>query len=612
MKSEKPVEQRKIERFLNRSYLGKWAFIGLLIGLVAGFGATLFYLAIQGVSDLFLGGITGFYPPNPAGEAPASASLNPHFFLVPLSTAIGGIIAGLIIFLLAPEAEGHGTDAAIDAFHNRGGEIRRRVPIIKTIASAFTIGSGGSAGREGPTAQIAAGFGSMIGDVFGLSARDRRIALAAGIGAGIGSIFKSPFGGAILSAEILYSGADIEADALIPSFIAAPVGYVIFGLFTGFTPIFGSTIQYNFTHPLNLVFYAILGALCALVGRLYTATFYSVKEFFDRLRIPKYMRPMIGAAIAGVIGIFFPEVIGLGYGFLQFAINGNFALVSVNYVVLPTILILFALIFLKIIATSFTVGSGGSGGVFAPALFIGGFLGAFLWTVIHSFDPTLIPIPAPLIIVGMMALFAGVGRAPIATILMVSEMTGNLTLLAPSMIAVVISYYLTGSKYTIYHSQVETKADSPAHRGEYNVPLMTKILVEGAMTREVLTLEESDPVAKAEELMVQKKFKGIPVVSRGGKLEGIVTLSDVSRVPGERAKTTRVSEIMTQNVVSIGPGETLYEALRKMTNNSVGRLPVVDPGSGLVGIITREDLFRAYEKLVSKSLPSRSVDGELR
>src|SRR5579872_2178712 len=172
---------------------------------------------IQLIANVVLGGITGFYPPAPAGEAAPPITANPHFLFIPISTAIGGLIAGLLVFTFAPEAEGHGTDAAIDAFHNKGGVIRRRVPIIKTIASAFTIGTGGSAGREGPTAQIAAGFGSMIGEIFGLSVRDRRIALAAGIGAGIGSIFKSPFGGAILSAEILYSGGDIEAETLIPS-----------------------------------------------------------------------------------------------------------------------------------------------------------------------------------------------------------------------------------------------------------------------------------------------------------------------------------------------------------------------------------------------------------
>jgi len=471
-------ERRRIERFLNRSYLGKWAFIGLLIGIVAGLGATVFYFAIQLVTNLLLGGITGFYPPNPAGELPAPPSIpNPHFLWIPVSTALGGIIAGLLIFKFAPEAEGHGTDAAIDAFHNKNGVIRRRIPVVKTIASAFTIGSGGSAGREGPTAQIAAGFGSMVGELFGLSSRDRRIAVAAGIGAGIGSIFKSPFGGAILSAEILYSGPDIEAEALIPSFIAAPVGYVIFGLFTGFTPIFGSAINYNFTDPWNLAFYAILGVLCAGVGRLYTTAFYSIKNFFDKTQMPRFAKPMIGALIAGIIGIFFPEVLGLGYGYLQFAINGNFGAIQVNYLSLPIFGVLLLLVFLKIFATAFTVGSGGSGGVFAPALAIGGFLGAFFWMIVQALFPNAIPIPAPLVIVGMMALFAGVGRVPIAVILMVSEMTGNLTLLAPSMIAVVISYYLTGSKYTIYHNQVETKADSPAHRGEYNIPLMTKIFV---------------------------------------------------------------------------------------------------------------------------------------
>jgi chloride channel protein, CIC family len=173
---------------INRSFLGKWVIIGCLIGVVAGFGSTIFYFLINLVTTYFLGGITGFYPPIPAGEGLSAVSVNPHFYLVPISTAVGGLVAGMLVYFLAPEAEGHGTDAAIDAFHNKSGVIRKRVPIVKMIASAFTIGSGGSAGREGPTAQIAAGFGSLLGEFFRLSSSDRRIALAAGIGAGIGSI----------------------------------------------------------------------------------------------------------------------------------------------------------------------------------------------------------------------------------------------------------------------------------------------------------------------------------------------------------------------------------------------------------------------------------------
>ena len=354
-----------------------------------------------------------------------------------------------------------------------------------------------------------------------------------------------------MSAEILYSGNDFETDTLIPAFIAAPVGYVVFGSFTGFTPIFGNVTQYAF-NPYNLVLYAILGVLCAGVGRLFTVSFYSTKKFFERMKIPRFLRPMIGAGIVGVIGIFFPEILGLGYGFLQFSINGSFSSLPVNYLAIPVVLVLLLLVFLKIFATSLTVGSGGSGGVFAPSLMIGGFVGAFLWVVIHDVDPNLIQVPAPLVIVGMMALFAGVGRVPIAVILMVEEMTGNLSLLAPSMIAVVISYYLTGSKYTIYRSQVATRADSPAHRGEYNVPLMTKLLVVDAMNKDVASLQDDDTVDKANQIMVEKGRMGIPILS-SGKVVGIVTMSDVERIPKEKAASTKVSEIMTRNLITVGP-----------------------------------------------------------
>lgn len=585
---------------INRSYLGKWVVIGSLIGIVAGFGSTVFYYLIALVTTYLLGGITGFYPPIPAGEGVSPVSINPHYYLIPLSTAIGGLVAGALVFTFAPEAEGHGTDAAIDAFHNKSGVIRKRVPVVKMIASAFTIGSGGSAGREGPTAQIAAGFGSLLGELFGLSASDRRIAVAAGIGAGIGSIFKSPFGGAILSAEILYSGGDIEAEALVPGFIATPVGYVIFGSFTGFTPIFGPAITYQFVHPFNLVFYAILGVMCAGVGRLYTTTFYGAKNFFDKVLLPKYAKPMIGGAIAGIVGIFFPEVLGLGYGFLQYAINGQFNLLTVNYITMPIALILLFLIFLKIFATSVTVGSGGSGGVFAPALAIGGFLGALWWMVVQTIDPGAIPISAPLVVVGMMALFAGVGRVPIAVILMVTEMTGNLSLLAPSMIAVVIAYILTGSKFTIYKSQVPTKADSPAHRGDYNVPLMTRLFVRDAMATDVSALSPDDTIDKANQAILKGKYRGLPIVSPVGKVVGIVTLNDLKRVPTEKSKTTKLRDVMTQNVITAGADESLYDALRKMTTNQVERMPVVDKPTGkLVGILTTADLFRAYERAVS-------------
>lgn len=600
---------------IQQGYLAKWVTVGFLIGVVAGAGAVGFYIAIEAVNDYMLGGITGVFLPNPAGEASALVSTHPAYILIPVSTIIGGLVAGFLVYRFAPEAEGHGTDEAIAAFHRLDGKIRRRIPLVKAAASAFTIGSGGSGGREGPTAQIAAGFGSFIGDVLKLPVRDKRIAVAVGIGAGIGSIFKSPFGGAILSGEILYSGGDFEVEALIPSFIASPIGYIIFASFTGFTPIFGNGLTYAFTEPRNLLIYAALGIVCGLVGRLHTLTFYTVKSAFSRLPFSRYLRPAVGAGVAGVIGIFFPQVLGLGYGFLQILINGNLAQVNITGMALPLFLILVAVVFLKIIATAFTVGSGGSAGVFAPSLVIGGFVGAAFWMIVNALLPGWIPIPAPLVVVGMMALFGGVGRVPIAVMLMVSEMTGSLNLLAPSMVAVVAAYFVTTPKFTIYRSQVPKRSDSPAHRGEYNVPLLTKIFISDAMNRSVVTLVPTDSVATALQLVVEKGFRGIPVVD-GEKLVGIVTVSDLQRIPREQMATTTLKEVMTQSLLVTHADDSLLTALETMTNHGIGRLPVVTRETGkLVGIITRTDVLRAYERavdLLSKSEPTSDVVEEER
>lgn len=594
-------------RLLQSNYLAKWTVVGVTIGTIAGLGAIAFYLMIQVATNSILGGIVGFYPPLPAGEGVSAVTSHPDLWLIPVVAGLGGLVAGALVYGLAPEAEGHGTDEAIAAFHRKNGKIRRRIPLVKAIASAFTIGSGGSGGREGPTAQIAAGFGSFIGDILNLPVHDRRIAVAVGIGAGIGSIFKSPFGGAILAGEILYSGGDFEVEALLPGFIASPIGYVIFASFTGYTPIFGSSFTYTFTQPINLVFYAALGVLCGVVGRAHTFTFYRTRALFSSIPIPRFLKPAIGLALSGVVVVFFPEVAGLGYGFLQYLIDGNLAPIGTNYVALPILAVLILVVFFKIVATALTVGSGGSAGVFAPSLVIGGFLGAAFWEVLNTTLPGRIPVPGPLVIVGMVALFAGVGRVPIAVILMVSEMTGTLALLVPSMVAVVISYFVTTQKFTIYRNQVSKRSDSPAHRGEYNVPLLTRVFVSDAMNPRPEALAPTESVSTAYKTMLDKGYRGIPVVD-AGKPVGIVTMSDLLRTPAEQMATTQLSSVMTKGLLLAYPDESLFDALARMTDHGVGRLPVVSRDSGiLVGIISRTDVMKSYERaidLLSKSEPT--------
>jgi len=434
-------------------YIRKWTLLAILIGMVSGVAAIIFYEAIKICNKIFLEYIAGYVPPTPAGEGNLMPLFPRNPILIPLATTLGGLLSGIIVYSLAPEAEGNGTDAAIDAYHNKEGEIRPRVPIVKLIASAITIGSGGSAGRGGPVAQIGAGFGSFLAKLLHLEPHDRRIALAAGMGAGVGSIFKAPFGGGLLAAEILYTN-DFEVEVLFPAFIASVISYIIFGYIEGWEPIFSCANVTTSCDLISVLLYAALGITCGLVGIVYVKSFYGIKDLFEHLSVPKFIKPAIGGFFVGIIGIFFPQVLEMGYGWLQILMNEDLRFIPVS--------ILLILVGLKILATSLSIGSGGSGGVFAPSLVIGGFLGAAMWFIFKAIFSTQISL-ASFVIVGMMAFFGGVGKVPIAAMLMVSEMTGTYSLLVPSMVATSIAYVITG-KNTLYRSQPRSKADSPAHR----------------------------------------------------------------------------------------------------------------------------------------------------
>jgi len=579
-------------------YLNKWVPIAVLIGLVAGFGAAIFTYAINGFTTLFLGYGAGFIPPFPIGEGGPTYALSPFPFILPMITTLGGLLCGVIVYKFAPEAEGHGTDAAIDAFHNKKGQIRARVPVIKLIASAITIGSGGSAGREGPSAQIGAGFGSLLGRLMHLSTRDRSIALAVGIGAGIGAIFKAPFGGAILAAEILYIG-DFEMAALPPALIASTIGYSVYASIYGWTPIFGNAPQFVYNDPVYLLIFTVLGVLCGLGAILYVRSFYGIRGAFQRWRVPNYLKPAVGGLAVGLIGLAFPEVLGMGYGWLQITINADFAVLTLGVII--------ALIFVKIVATSLTIGSGGSGGVFAPALFIGGMIGAALWLVCGMLVSGFAVASAPFVIVGMMAFFGAAGKAPIAVILMVAEMTASYTLLVPAMIATAIAYVISG-KNTIYRSQLPSKADSPAHRNEYSMEVLRGIRVGDRMTSNVISALPDTSVSSALRLMKENQIKGIPVINESGQVKGIVTYEDLIEASGMPANTTPVSSVMTSEVVFALPGESLGIAFERMLDHKIGRLPVVESleSKKLIGIISREDIGKAYHESVQMLLEQES------
>ena len=400
--------------------LGRSVLLSVLVGVVAGFGALGFNFILNSAGDLFMVRAVGYQMPQPGGEGvtkiPAEASRRWLLFVVP---AFGGLLSGLLVFSLAPEAEGHGTDAMVDAFHQKRGVIRKRVPIIKTFASALTIGSGGSAGREGPIAQVGAAFGSALATWLKASDRERRTLLLAGAGAGIGAVFRAPLGGALFAMEVLYRDIEFETAALVPCFVAAIVSYSIYCGVSGSWGAIFSVPNVTFNHPLELPLYVVLGAVCALMGMLYVKVFYGMRDHvFRKLRLPNHLKPALGGLVVGAIGFFLPQVLGMGYGWVQLAMNQQLPLK-----------IIVAVAFIKILTTSLTISSGGSGGVFAPSMVIGGMVGAAVGTVLHAWLPQIVTQPAAFALVGMAGFFAGVAKAPVSSLIMVSEMTTGYGLL---------------------------------------------------------------------------------------------------------------------------------------------------------------------------------------
>lgn len=402
---------------------------------------------------MFLNWLAGYRPPVliPDGSISGPAVGAHGLWLIPLATTLGGLLAGVLVYSLAPEAEGHGTDVVVSAFHNLGGVIRARVPFVKLIASAITIGSGGSAGREGPTALISAGIGSVYAVKRHRSEDETRLLMLVGMAAGLAAIFRSPIGTAIFAIEVLYGEMEFEAGALVFTMLGSIVAYAVNGLFVGFRPLFDVPSELAAPGIADYGWYVVLGAACGVVATILPMVFYTVRDLFRLIPCPPHFKPAIGGLGVGLAALLLPQLLGGGYGWIQSAIDGR----------MTGVLLLF-LCFGKILTFALTIGSGGSGGVFAPSLFTGAMLGGFLSPMFHQ------P-PAAFVVVGMAAVFGGAARVPIATLLMVTEMTGGYHLLIPAALAVMLSSWVqnllsASLKYqSLYEAQVPSRPYSPSH-----------------------------------------------------------------------------------------------------------------------------------------------------
>lgn len=619
-----------LERLLGRDprLLGRNLILYVIVGLVAGMGAVGFYYLLDLSRLLFMDYLAHYHPATAGHEHPLFP-LGPgaplRRWLLLLVPAVGGLISGFIVFTFAPEAEGHGTDAAIAAYHSNGRPVRARVPLIKAITSAITIGSGGSAGREGPIAQIGSGFGSLISQILHLPLHERRTLMAAGMGAGIGAIFHAPLAGALFAAEVMYKELDLEHEVLVPAFIASIVAYAVFGTFFGFHPLF-VTPDYTLHQASMLLPFVVLTVVCAVGAAMYVTAFYRVRGFFfGRLHVPNHIKPAIGGLIVGLIGFFLPEALGTGYGMLQLFFNGDLstlvssrplaALLPSNISSTALAAILLASIGLaKIVTTAFTVGSGGSGGVFGPAVAIGGALGGATGILCQQLFPAIPVQPGAFALVGMAGFFAGAANTPISTMIMISEMTGNYNLLVPCMLVCIGSYVLC-RQFTLYRSQLSSRLEAPSQLGNMAVAVLRQLPVAVAMESKgresVATVMQSAGFAEVMERFTHSSQVCLPVVNAENRLTGVIDTRDIRRAirePGFQVLVT--ANDLEAPAATVTPADSLLTAIqRTMTNRSEGLVVVdADDAARILGILSRGDIIAAYDRNLLRESSSRSLE----
>ncbi len=576
----------------------------LVVGLGAGLGAVVFRWLISLVHTLCFDGLGEILP-----------FLGDYILI--LAPALGGLVVGPLIYFLAREAKGHGVPEVMEAVALRGGRIRPIVVVVKALASSIGIGSGGSVGREGPIVQIGSALGSTLGQLLHMSDERIRNLVACGAAGGIAATFNAPIAGVIFALEVIVGEFSVRyfSTVVISSVTASVVGRIAFGNVPAF-----SIPLYNLVNPWELLFYAVMGFLAAFVAVSFTRILYVFEDLFDAWkRFPEYLKTPLGGALLGLGGLLFYRInLGSGLG-----VPGEpVAFFGVGYEVMEwslvgkgTILLLLALMATKILATSLTIGSGSSGGVFAPSLFIGAMFGGAFGHVVHSLFPSVTAMPGAYALVGMAAVFAGAGHAPITSVIILFEMTDDYRIILPLMLATVVSTVIAQhlSSESIYTLKLSRRGIR-LERGR-DIDVMQGVLVGEAMTTEVDSVSADLGLEELELAFHETHHHGFPVLDEKGQLVGIVTLQDLARAK-ERGPLTglKVRDIATKSVLSVYPDEPMWLALKRLGTRDVGRLPVVDRRDPhrLLGMIRRNDIVRAYRVGIGRRLDLQERADRLR
>lgn len=586
--------------------LGRTLLRAALVGGAAGLVGSLFFYGVELVQTQVLERACGYVPLRAGGEPLAgSVEVTPfRSWLVWIMPAVGALAGGLLS-RLAPETRGGGADAIIEAFHSRGGVVRRRVPTVKALASILTLGFGGSGGREGPTMQMGGAIGSLVGQYLRVTEGERRVLLVAGTAAGMAAVFRTPLGAALLAVEVLHRD-DFESEALVPAVLASVVAYSVFISFFGESTLFAHAPKYPFV-PAHLPLYAMMAVLLSLVAMAFLATLRAVQDVSARLRLPDWIKPAVGGVLLGAATVPVVLVVGMqlghagmglgilggGYGAAQIAITGARWLPG-GWRGVELLALLGAA---KIVATSLTVGSGGSAGDFGPSLVVGGiFGGAFGRAALLLLGDTRID-PGAFALVGMGTLYGGLAHVPIASLVMVCELTGSYDLLVPLMLANAVSFVVLRHR-SLYHAQRGTRRDSPAHRDEMIFDVLGHVRVGDVVVknRPYVAFLEDTPASEVVRRIAGAGWQDVfPVLARNGKVVGLVTVKILRTIAQEPAITDfAIAHDFMMAAFTVRDGDPVSTALSTLLQHEVREVVVVDDDAHIVGFLDESEVNRIY------------------
>ncbi len=554
----------------------------LIVGILSGVGAVLFRnlidwlqnLAYKDISEL----IQDYYPL--------------HLILIP---ALGGAFVGPLVYYFAREAKGHGVPEVMESLELRGGRIRPRVVVVKSLASSICIASGGSVGREGPIAQIGSALGSTLGQMLKLSEDRVRTLVACGAAGGIAATFNAPIAGAVFALEVLLRRfGSVYFGAVVISAVTADV---IAHYFEGDQRTF-LTPDYALNSPWELLLYTLMGILAALAAVGFSRLLYFSEDIWSLLPIPEPTKPILGGILLGVLGIFsfqidgFPRVFGVGYDTIESSLFSNL-----------TLQMTFGLLLLKLLATTLTLGSGGSGGIFAPSLFMGAMLGGTFGHFAHSIFPETVAPSGAYALVGMAAFFGGVAHAPITAILILFEMTGDYQIILPLMLATVVSTIVSRnvSRDSIYTLKLKRRG-VVLSQDTQAIDLMQGVTAEMAMNQETDEVRLDMQLLELMSIFSSTHYHALPVIKQNSELAGLVTIKELDNLRTQGGLESKmVADILSvKDPPTILPHQPVWMALRHLEDQGEGCVPVVEEigSKKLLGVLRRIDIIRAYNNAV--------------